>query len=182
MKILGYDSRSLSGITVGAIGPGTATALNSYGITPDFIPARSVSEEVLEELSTRAWQNQRVLLPSSDIGRNILETGLNKLGAITNRIAVYKTSRPVDTEDRAYRALRSDLDLITFTSSSTVTNFLDILGNDKQYLEDVPIACIGPITAATARQLGLKVELIADVHTVEGLVESIANYFQRQED
>jgi uroporphyrinogen III methyltransferase/synthase len=181
MKILGQDTRSLSGITIGAIGQATAAVLNNYGIAPDFISSRSVSEEVLEELSTRAWQNQRVLLPSSDIGRNILETGLKELGAVTNRIAVYKTSRPVGIEDQARQAIRSGLDLITFTSSSTVKNLLDILGDNKQYLEDIPIACIGPITADTAIQLGLKVELVADVHTVEGLVESITSYFQRQE-
>lgn len=181
MKTLGQDTRSLAGITIGAIGPATATALNNYGIAPDFIATRSVSEEVLQELSTREWHNQRVLLPSSDIGRDILETGLNKLGAIANRIAVYKTARPIGIENQAREALRSGLDLITFTSSSTVKNLLDILGDDKQYLDDIPIACIGPITADTAIQLGLKVELVADVHTVEGLVESITKYFHRQE-
>ncbi|MBO54220.1 MAG: uroporphyrinogen-III C-methyltransferase [Dehalococcoidia bacterium] len=178
---IGKDSRDLTGITIGAIGPATTEALNRHGINPDFVPRRSVSEEVLNELSSENWRNRRVLLPSSNIGRDVLEKGLKELGAKTLRIPIYNTSRPKDVENKAKQAVQSGLDLITFTSSSTVENLLDILSNDKQYLETTPIACIGPITAKSATNLGLEVNLIASTHTVDGLVSSITEYFSLKE-
>ena len=178
---LGKDSRNLSGITIGAIGPATTEALDKHGITADFVPQRSVSEEILTELSTKNWENQRVLLPSSNIGRDVLEKGLTELGATTLKIPIYNTSRPNNIEDAAKKAIQAGLDLITFTSSSTVENLLDILSDDKQYLKTAPIACIGPITAKTAVDLGLEIELIASTHTVSGLVESIIEYVSAKE-
>ena len=90
----GKDSRDLKGITIGAIGPATTEALNKRGITPDFVPQRSVSEEVLSELSNLNWENKKVLLPGSNIGRDVLEKGLNELGANASRVPIYNTSRP----------------------------------------------------------------------------------------
>ena len=177
----GKDSRDLKGITIGAIGPATTAALNKRGITPDFVPQRSVSEEVLSELSNLNWENKKVLLPGSNIGRDVLEKGLNELGANASRVPIYNTSRPKNIESQAKRAIQSGLDLITFTSSSTVENLLDILSDDKHYLNKTPIACIGPITAKTASDLGLEVDVMASTHTVNGLVDSITEYFSTRE-
>ena len=177
----GKDSRDLKGITIGAIGPATTEALNKRGISPDFVPQRSVSEEVLSELSNLNWENKKVLLPGSNIGRDVLEKGLNELGANASRVPIYNTSRPKNIESQAKRAIQSGLDLITFTSSSTVENLLDILSDDKQYLNKTPIACIGPITAKTASDLGLEVDVMASTHTVNGLVDSITEYFSTRE-
>jgi uroporphyrinogen III methyltransferase/synthase len=178
----GWDARALGGVAVGAIGPATAQALAQRGIAPDFVPARSVSESVVEELSTRHWPGVPVLLPGSDIGRDVLAVGLTDLGARTERVAAYRTVTPRGASQLARQVLQAGVDVVTFTSSSTVRNTLDILEGDKQYLEAALIACIGPITAATARQSGLRVDLVADQNTVEGLVECLVRHLGPEEN
>jgi uroporphyrinogen III methyltransferase/synthase len=169
----GRDARTFGKATVGAIGPATAQALSCRGIVPDFTPSRSVSEEVVTELSDRDWQGQSVLLSGSDIGRDVLAQGLAELGARVERVSAYRTVTPQGASDQARWILEQGIDVVTFTSSSTVRNLLDILDGDKQQLENSLIACIGPITARTAQELGLRVDLMADEHTVEGLVQSL---------
>ena len=122
-----------------------------------------------------------MLLPGSDIGREVLAEGLSGLGAKVERIAAYRTVTPPDASEQARQILEPGVDIVTFTSSSTVRNLLDILGGDKQYLEASFVACIGPVTADTARQMGLRVDLVADEHTVEGLVESLVRHFGKEE-
>ena len=180
LAALGHDSRWLSGLTVGAIGPATQQALIQRGINPDFVPQRSVSESVVEELSHLGWRGVPVLLPSSNIGRDVLASGLSRLGAQVERVAAYRTVTPPDAAARARQILERGVDIITFTSSSTVSNLLDILDGDKQYLDASFIACIGPITANTARDLGLRVDLVAEEATVEGLVNSLLTHFTGQ--
>jgi uroporphyrinogen III methyltransferase/synthase len=178
----GRDARAFAKTTIGAIGPATAQALTSRGIIPDFTPSRSVSEEVVAELSGREWEGQSVLLPGSDIGRDVLAQGLAELGAGVERVAAYRTTTPQGASDRARRILEQGVDVVTFTSSSTVRNLVDILDGDKHHLEDSVIACIGPITASTAQEMGLRVDLTADEHTVEGLVQSLVRHFGSKED
>jgi uroporphyrinogen III methyltransferase/synthase len=173
----GRDARSLANLTVGAIGPATAEALLRHGIRADFIPRRSVSEEVVGELSDREWSGVSVFLPGADIGRNVLAQGLSSLGAAVEQVAVYRTVTPEGSGKKARQMLRDGVDAVTFTSSSTVRNLVDILDGEKQLLESSLVACIGPITAATAREVGLRVDLVAEQHTVEGLVKSLANYY-----
>ena len=174
---MGRDSRALARNTIGAIGPATQRALESRGIIPDFVPARSVSEDVVAELSSRHWQDVPALLPGSNIGRDALAQGLTRLGARVERVSAYRTLTPTDAAERAKKGLSGGVDVITFTSSSTVNNLLDILDGDGQYLDRAFIACIGPITAATAQERGLRVDLVAKQPTVEGLVESLAGHF-----
>jgi uroporphyrinogen III methyltransferase/synthase len=173
----GKDARAFSSATVGAIGPATAHALMQRGIKADFIPARSVSESVVEELSGRDWQGVPILLPGSNIGRDVLEQGLTSLGASVERVAVYRTLTPESAGSQARQILEQGMDVVTFTSSSTVSNLLDILDGNKQQLESSLIACIGPITATTAQELGLRVDVVADEHTVEGLVDALVGHF-----
>lgn len=176
------DSRAFATAKIGAIGPATSKALAQRGINPDFVPTRSVSEEVVQELSGRDWQGVSVLLPGSDIGRDVLAAGLTDLGAKVERISAYRTVTPQGASHLARQTLKEGVDVVTFTSSSTVRNTLDILEGDKQYLEASLIACIGPITAATAQELGLRVDLVADEHTVEGLIESLVRQFGPEEN
>ena len=178
----GRDARAFSKATVGAIGPATAQALTCRGIIPDFTPIRSVSEEVVAELSSRDWKGVPVLLPGSDIGRDVLAQGLSDLGARVERVAAYRTITPQGAGEQARRILEHGVDVITFTSSSTVRNLLDILDGDKGCLEDSLITCIGPFTARTAEELGLRVDLVAEEHTVEGLVQSLVRHFRGKED
>ncbi len=172
------DSRVFADVTVGAIGPATAAALKRRGIRPDFVPATSVSESVVAELSQREWYGVPVLLPGADIGRDVLAKGLSELGAKVERVTAYRTVTPANAAGDARKLLSQGVDAITFTSSSTVRNLVGILEGDKSPLENALIACIGPVTAGAARELGLRVDLEADEHTVEGLVEALVSHYQ----
>ncbi len=177
LRALGKDARYFAGATLGAIGPATARALRERGIEPDFIPKRSVSEEVIAELSGRDWNGRLVLLPGSAIGRDALATGLAALGADVRPVPAYRNLRPEGIEERARAAFERGIDVVTFTSSSTVRNLLDILGADRHLLDSSVVACIGPITSATAEEMGLTVDIIAAEHNVEGLADALAGYF-----
>ena len=182
LRTMGMDARCFAGVSVGAIGPATARALRERGIEPDFIPQRSVSESVVDELSGRDWAGVPVLLPGSAIGRDALAAGLTELGANVRRIAAYQNTRPADAADRARAVLQAGVAVVTFTSSSTVRNLLDILGSDRHLLDDCRIACIGPITAAAAADAGLPVDITAAEHNVEGLAAALAAYYAANPD
>ena len=177
LRAIGQDARHFAGATIGAIGPATARALRERGIEPDFIPKRSVSEEVIAELSGVDWTGRLALLPGSAIGRDALASGLAGLGADARRVPAYRNVRPEGIEERARQAFERGVDVITFTSSSTVRNLVDILGDDRRLLAGSTIACIGPITAATAEELGLSVDIIAAEHNVEGLAAALAEHY-----
>ena len=177
LRELGMDARHFAGATIGSIGPATGRALRERGIEPDFVPQRSVSEEVIAELSGRKWAGQYVMLPGSAIARDALASGLAGLGADVHRVPVYTNTRPSGIEERARDAFQRGIDVVSFTSSSTVRNLVDILGDDRLVLDQCLTACIGPITAATARELGLAVDIVATEHNVEGLADALVNHF-----
>ena len=156
----GKDSRAFGTARVGAIGPATAAALGQRGIRPDFTPSRSVSSAALEELASYDWMGVSVLLPAADIGRDELADGLTGLGASVERVTAYRTVTPPDAAQRARNAFAEGIDIVTFTSSSTVRNLLSLL-DGKEALSGSLIACIGPVTSATARELGLRVDIEA---------------------
>ena len=174
----GKDARVFANATIGAIGPATAQALAQQGIRADFVPASSTSEAVLEELSSRDWTGVPVLLPGADIGREVLTEGLASLGAQVRRVTAYRTVTPSGASDRARQLLQEGVDVVTFTSSSTVRNLMELLGGDKELLASSLIACIGPVTAATAAELGLRVDLVAREATVEGLVKALVSHWE----
>lgn len=172
------DARAFGSAQVGAIGPATAQALKRQGIIADYLPLSSTSEAVIDELSTRHWENVPVLLPGADIGRDMLDQGLSKLGAQVTQVAAYRTVAASDIANLARKTLEQGIDIVTFTSSSTVRNLLDALDGDGSGLKSSIIACIGPATAATAEELGLGVDLVATKHNVEGLAESLVEYIE----
>ena len=175
------DARALGNAQVAAIGPATADALARRGIRADFMPSRSVSETVLDELSGLDWAGVPVLLPGADIGRDELARGLSRLGAKVEQITVYRTVKPQNAGSRARAMLEPGVDVVTFTSSSTVRNLLGMLDGDRAALQTCLFACIGPVTASTARELGLRVDLVAAEHTVEGLVNTLVTHFAGKE-
>ena len=177
LRAMAMDARYFAGATVGAIGPATARALRERGIEPDFVPKRSVSEEVIAELSALDWAGRAVLLPGSAIGRDALAAGLAGLGADARQVAAYRNVRPEGVSERARAAFAEGIDVVTFTSSSTARNLVEILGDDRNLLDDCVIACIGPITAGTAQELGLSVDIIAAEHNVEGLADALVNHY-----
>ena len=178
MEALGLDSRAWGGVKVCAIGPATADALGRYGIRADAIPEQYVAESVVSEMESQGAKGAHVLLPRADIAREALPEGLSRLGATVDEVALYRTVVPETSRGKAAELLgQGKVDLVTFTSSSTVKNLLDLLDGDTSLVKEVPAACIGPITAQTARESGLRVEVVAQEYTVPGLVRAIAGHY-----
>jgi len=171
---LGKDARQFGSVRIGAIGPATAEALAERGLYPDFIPAEYTSEAVLSGLSERNIKGCRILLPRADIAPKDLVEGLAGLGAEPTEIKAYLTISPVGIAEKAKQMLLDgEIDIITFASSSTVTNLISMLGDDWQVLQKAKTACIGPVTAATAKTAGLAVDIVAKEQTIPGLVTAI---------
>ncbi|SHJ84115.1 uroporphyrinogen-III C-methyltransferase [Paramaledivibacter caminithermalis] len=179
MKKLGFDIRLLKNAKLCAIGPATANKLNQLGLVVECIPDEYRAESIVEALKDKIEAGDSVLLPRADIARRVLEEELLKLGAKVDNIHVYKTTIPEYKKGELVKLLKdSKIDIITFTSSSTVKNFYKILGEDNiNLLNDASIAAIGPITAKTARELNIKVDIEAKEYTIDGLVDAIVNYY-----
>ena len=167
------DARSLGGVRVATIGPGTAAALAERNVVADLVPERYVAEALLEAMPDGPG---RVLIPRAETARDVLPDGLAAAGWDVDVVPAYRTVAPVP--DPAAAALLADAEAITFTSSSTVTNFVDAYGTDA-----VPevVATIGPVTTATARSRGLEVAVEATEHTVDGLIASLEDFFTRRD-
>jgi len=181
MHEMQMDSRSLAGLTIGAIGPMTARALNAYGLTADYVPAVHTGEGFLKDLKKMAIKGKRFLLPRADIADDEITKGLMKLGIRVDEVAVYHTVRPRRNMARLKDLLQpGNLDVITFTSSSTVTNLLAGLSNKEIRQITTKIACIGPKTAETAQRAGLRVHIIAREQTMMGLIEAMEGYFRKE--
>jgi uroporphyrinogen III methyltransferase/synthase len=167
----GRDARALAGAGVAAIGPGTARELEHHGIRADVVPQHSVAESLLAELSDTDLGGKRVLIPRAGVARDVLPDGLREGGAEVDVVALYDTiGEPL--EQPVVDAVAA-ADYVTFTSSSTVTRFLDAIG--EQVPNGARIVSIGPVTSATARERGLEVHVEAERHDVDGLVEALVD-------
>ena len=170
------DGRALGRAKVAAIGDGTAAALEEHEVVADLVPDRFVAESLVEVFPGPAGPGEAsVLLPCAADAREVLSRGLRAKGWRVEVVEAYRTVRAAPDEN-CLGAI-DDADAITFTSSSTVTGYLDLAG-----VERVPpvVACIGPITARTALEAGLRVEVVAPVHTVDGLVEALVQWAKHQ--
>ena len=167
--------RNLRGLppNIAAIGPATARALQAHGVTATLIPDEYIAEAILDNIGD--VQDRRILLPRADIAREALAVELQRRGAHVDEIAAYRTL-PAQPDPDGLRELQRGVDVITFTSSSTVRNFVALAGEDA-ILPGAIIACIGPITADTARELGLRVDVIAAEYTMDGLVTALVKHF-----
>jgi uroporphyrinogen-III synthase len=166
------DSNALDSIRVAAIGPATARALEKRGIVAQFIPDEYVAEAIVEGISH--VRGRRILLPRADIAREALAVELEQRGALVEEIAAYRTL-PAAPDPHGLAELVRGVDVITFTSSSTARNFCALVGRETF---GAAVACIGPITAQTVRELGLPVDMMATEHTMDGLVAALAKHFQ----
>ncbi|MDI6798012.1 MAG: uroporphyrinogen-III synthase, partial [Desulfatibacillaceae bacterium] len=160
---------------IAAIGPATAARLKNYGLVTDVIPKTYQAESVIEAFADKNMQGVKVLLPRALEARPVLPVELNKMGAIVDEVAVYKTvaaSGPLKTE-LMDSLKKGQVDMVTFTSSSTVSNFAALFEPDTlaPLMENVTKAAIGPITADTARDLRLDCAVIAEEFTIPGLVK-----------
>lgn len=176
------DIRDLCGAKLCAIGPKTRDALGKYGLLVDYVPNEFRAEEILKELQGKVAAGDKILLPRADIARKVLPEALTGLGALVDEVTAYRTLPGAAQAGPILEMLKTgEINVITFTSSSTVRNFVDMLGagDISSLLSGVTVACIGPVTAATAREMGVRVDLVAEEYTIEGLISAILKYFNR---
>ena len=178
----GKDLRALKDIKIGAIGPKTAKAIRVRGLRPDLIPREYRAEAVVEAFKAGNIQPNRVLIPRAAKAREILPRELEKMGCRVDVVEAYRTIIPHHKRERVKEMLEAgQVDMVTFTSSSTVINFFEMFQEERDqlrtWMKRISVACIGPITAKTAERKGLKVNLSPSEYTVPALVDAIVHYF-----
>ena len=177
----GSDVRAMAGVKLGAIGPATASELQKLCLRVDYVPERYVAEAIVEGIGDVA--GARILLPRADLARPDLVHGLKGKGAAVDEVIAYRTLPGDPIGDIKNTLLDENIDIITFTSSSTVRNFVAALQGEvgegwRTPLERAIVACIGPITSKTAQDYGIEVDVVAEEHTIEGLVKAITNFVE----
>jgi uroporphyrinogen III methyltransferase/synthase len=169
LRAAGLDARALGGATVAAIGPGTARALAKCGIAADIVPERFVAEALVEALAEVEVSGKRVLVARAADARDVIPEHLSGRGAEVDVVALYETVREEPAPEAVEAAQGADY--VTFTSSSTVRNLTDALG--ERFPRDARIVSIGPVTSEAARDAGLKVDAEAKRHDIDGLVAAL---------
>ena len=172
----GKDARALAHLRTAVIGPATAERLKNHGLNSDIVPENYRAESVVAAFETQDLEDCRILLPRAKTARPILPVELTRLGAQVDEIPVYETVMDSASAKGVREALtRGEVDLVTFTSSSTVENFHRMLpeGQREALMAQVQTAAIGPITAETARRLDFEVNIEATSYTIDGLVDAI---------
>lgn len=173
---LGEPYESLKRVKIAAIGPATAAALESLGKEADYVPTQYLSEKIA--LGLGDVDGKRILLPRADIASKKLPELLRQRGARVEEVVTYRTIIPEGlSADRLKSILNQRIDLVTFTSPSTVRNLAQIVDANELVilLKGVKIACIGPVTAEATKELGIHVDIVARTHTIDNLVEAIKN-------
>jgi uroporphyrinogen III methyltransferase/synthase len=176
----GMDLGALGRYRVAAIGPATAEALKTLGIAPEVVPDEYRAEGLLEHLRAHIHPGDRVLLPRAAETRDLLVKELRRLGADVAEVPAYRTVAVREGAPLLRRALGSGtVDVVTFTSSSTVRHFVAMLapGEAATLLRTLVVACIGPITAQTAAELGLHTDIMPADYTIPGLARAIIEYY-----
>jgi uroporphyrinogen-III synthase len=173
----GKSEADLLHLKIVAIGPATRKAIEKHGLPVDIMPDEYVAEAVVEELRGQV-KGERALLVRAKVARDVIPNALRELGARVHVMEAYETVVPESSRTAILEALKSDSKpyAITFTSSSTVRNFVALIGEENAksaLLDGVKLASIGPVTSATLRDTGLRVDLEAKEYTVSGLVEAI---------
>ena len=154
------------------IGPATGATVEALHLRADVMPTEYVAESLLQALAGYEMQGKRILLPRATVARDLVPVGLRERGAIVDVVEAYRTITPADAAEKATLALARKPDWLTFTSSSTVKNLVAVAGVEA--LRGIRVASIGRVTSATARELGLRVDVEAEPHTISGLVAAIA--------
>jgi uroporphyrinogen III methyltransferase/synthase len=179
LKELGKDVRELKGIRICTIGPATAAKIEALGIRVDLVPDDYISEGVVSAFQDIDIKGNRILLPRAESARDVIPEGLAKLGATVDVVTAYRTvNSGRKRSDIEPLINEGKVDVITFTSPSTVINFIEIMGKDFIIPPQVKIACIGPVTAAAAQKAGLRIDIMQERYTIPALVETLAEYFR----
>jgi uroporphyrinogen III methyltransferase / synthase len=180
LSSLGRDIRMLKGINICAVGPKTAESLGSYGLRADLIPAEFKAEGVLAALGGVNIKGLRFLIPRAKIAREIIPEKLKQLGASVTVAIAYENVKPMADVERTKKLLEEKkIAAVTFTSSSTVHNFVEMIGQKeyKALLNGVTVACIGPVTAKTAEEYGMKVDVMPQEYTIPAFVDALVQYY-----
>ncbi len=171
------DARALQGIKLCAIGPATAAGLEKHGLRADYIPQEYTTVAVASGLKERAGGERVLLVRAEGVSWEMMDE-LAGAGIKADQVAAYRTVTATEGAARIKGLLeKGEIDLVTFTSSSTVRGLAALLGDGLHLLEGVKVACIGPVTAAMAGDLGLGVDIMAKEHTIPGMVQSIVEYY-----
>ena len=166
----------LKQVKVAAIGPATAAALKRLGKEPDYVPTQYLSEKIAVGLGD--VKGKQILLPRADIASKNLPDLLRQRGAEVEEVVAYRTVIPEGlSADRVKSVLNQGIDVVAFTSPSTVRNLVQAVGTNDLgvLLKGVKVACIGPVTAEATKKLGIHVDVVARAHTIDDLVEAIEN-------
>ncbi len=178
MKKLKLEVGWIAHLRIAAIGPATKEAIEKHGLDVHVVPKEYVAESVVKALKKRT-EGRRVLLVRAKVARDVIPNELRKAGAAVDVIEAYETVLPKTSRAelmKAFKDARKRPDVITFTSSSTARNFVELIGERAAYsgmLDGVKLASIGPVTTATLKELGLKADIRAKEYTIPGLVEAI---------
>jgi uroporphyrinogen-III synthase len=167
--------KNLKRLRIAAIGPATKRAIEQHGAKVDVVPKEYVAESVVRSLRRRV-KGKRVLLVRAKVARDVIPSELRRAGALVDVVEAYETIVPQSSRTRLRDALNNPKrrpHVITFTSSSTVRNFVALLGSRGTKLEGIRLASIGPVTSSTMRELGLRADIKAKEFTIPGLIGSI---------
>ncbi|WP_136805817.1 uroporphyrinogen-III C-methyltransferase [Desulfosediminicola flagellatus] len=182
----GMDARDLKGPDIGVVGKSTADYLLQYGLNADLIPSVFTGEGLAESLLDQGIEGRNILIPRAQQAREILPETLRGAGAQVTIAPVYQNVPPAGRKEALREELEAgNVDMLTFTSSSTVRNFLTMVdaANEEELLSllnGVKIAAIGPITAKTVTDNGLQVDIQPEEYTIPAMVEAIVDYFTKQ--
>jgi uroporphyrinogen III methyltransferase / synthase len=180
------DLRDLKGVKLCAVGPMTAERLSRYGIKIDLVPSEHRAEGVVDALGHELLQGARVLLPRSDIGRELIAEELRRAGADVTEVVAYRAvvaEAEREGEPDVYRMLLDGaIDVVTFTSASAVKNFVTVFGADAaaDLLKMTLVASIGPVTAEAAERLGIRTAIVPSQFTIAAMVDAIVDHFAAQ--
>ena len=176
---LGRDVRDLKGVKICSIGPSTTERIKGFHVSIDCQPPKYVAESVVEALKkVEELKGKRFLMPRTDIARSYVPEELRKLGAEVSDIVAYKTVLATDGDNIVLDKLKDgEVDIVTFTSASTVKNFVKIIGEDNlsAFKDNVQFASIGPITNESAEEMDIEISIKAEEYTIPGLVQAIVN-------
>ncbi len=180
LKQRGKTAEALARLKVGAIGPETAKRLEEFGIHASLVPERYQAEGILDAVEPETMRGKRILIPRAAEARQILPETLRQWGASVDVVVAYRTMLPViDVAPLAELLRLRKVDVITFTSSSTVRNFTRLFDNKNlgALASGSALACIGPITSRTVEQFGGHPDIVAEEFTIPGMMRAIVGYF-----
>jgi uroporphyrinogen III methyltransferase / synthase len=173
-----------SSLKICAIGPATAYQLAEKGINVHYTPEEFVAEAIVKGFEKSTLKGKRILLARAKEARDVLPEGLRKMGAQVDVVETYRTIKPKEGSKRLKELLtKGKVDVVTFTSSSTVNHFVELLKKEdlQELLKNCAIACIGPITARTAKHWKMRVQIQPKEYTIPALTQAIVQYFSRKD-